>query len=107
MSGHYQRTRLSFGWIVTNGGINIPHELYLPSLILCVSLFLDLIQYVVSSISWYIFYLRHRKADENDDNINVKESEYINLIPWLLFVLKVISTIIGYICIGAFLISKI
>lgn len=96
-------------WIYnkSENNISVPQELYLPAFLLCLSLFLDIMQYVVSSLSWYIFYLKKRKGNSNDDDTSVKEPEKLNIVPWILFGLKIIALIIGYFYIGIFLIAKI
>ena len=95
-------------WIYnkSDNNISVPQELYLPTLLLCVSLFFDVMQYLVASLSWYIFYLNKREKNTNDDNVEIKEPEKLNIVPWILFVLKIITLIVGYIYIGKFLISK-
>ena len=95
-------------WIYnkSENNISVPQELYLPTLLLCISLFLDVMQYLVSSLSWYIFYLKNRNENSNDDDTPVKEPEKLNFVPWILFGMKIFALIIGYIYIGVFLISK-
>lgn len=95
-------------WIYnkSDNNISVPQELYLPTLLLCVSLFFDVMQYLVASLSWYIFYLNKREKNTNDDNVEIKEPEKLNIAPWILFVLKIITLIVGYFYIGKFLISK-
>lgn len=96
-------------WIFnkTDKEISVPTELFLPALFLCASLFFDLLQYAISSLVWYGYYLCHQKKDQKDEDVNVNEPEWLNVISWLLFIAKIISLIIGYILIGRFLISKI
>lgn len=96
-------------WIFNKsiGDFSVPQDLYLPAFLLCSALFTDLLQYVISSASWYIYYLRKRNNANGDDNIEVAEPEMLNLIPWGLFFLKVILLVLGYILIGIFLISKL
>lgn len=96
-------------WIFNNEdkGICVPKELYWPTLLLCASLFLDLWQYIISTSIWYGYYLHKRKKNEKDEDIDINEPEWLNIVPWLLFAVKIISLIIGYILIGKFLIFKI
>ncbi len=96
-------------WIFnkTDKDISVPMELYLPALCLCASLFFDLLQYAISSLAWYVYYLCQRKKDKKDEEVDVNEPECLNMIPWLFFFLKIILLIIGYFSIGVFLISKI
>lgn len=92
---------------ITFKDISVRQELYLPTLLLCVSLFFDVMQYLVSSLSWYIFYLKKRKDNSNDDDTSVKEPEWLNIVPWLFWGLKIIALIIGYVYIVDFLFYKI
>lgn len=96
-------------WIFnkTDNDISVPTELYLPALLLCASLFFDLIQYAISTLLWYVYYLYKREKNKKDEDVEVNEPEWLNTISWLLFMAKIISLIIGYILIGVFLISKI
>ena len=96
-------------WIFnkTDNDISVPTELYLPALLLCASLFFDLLQYAISTFVWYGYYLCKREKNNKVENIDVNEPEWLNTISWLIFIIKIISLIIGYILIGKFLISKI
>ena len=94
-------------WIFNKsiGDFSVPQDLYLPAFLLCSALFVDLLQYIVSSASWYIYYLRKRNSHNGDDSIDVDEPEKLNIIPWLLFFIKIILLVVGYVFIGLFLIS--
>ena len=96
-------------WIFnkSTGDFSVPQDLYLPAFLLCSALFADLLQYIVSSALWYIYYLKKRSNHNGDDSIEVDESEKLNIIPWLLFYLKSILLVVGYVFIGLFLISKL
>lgn len=83
------------------------NEIILPALLLYTSLLFDFLQYFISTFVLYGYYLYHKKKDQNDEDINVNESEWLNAISWLLFIAKSILLIKGYILIGYFLISKI
>lgn len=96
-------------WIFNKsiGDFSVPKELYLPAFFLCLSLSIDLLQYIVSSLSWYFFYLYNRKKDRPDDDVEINEPEGLNVAPWILFIVKIALLVIGYICLGYFLISKL
>lgn len=96
-------------WIFnkTDKDISVPAELYLPTLLLCASLFFDLLQYAISTFVWYGYYLYKREKGKKDEDVDVNEPEWLNAISWLLFIAKIVSLITGYILIGVFLISKI
>lgn len=98
-------------WIFNKsmGDFSVPQELYFPAFLLCASLFADLLQYITSSLSWYVYYLLERRKykSKNDDDIQVCEPEWLNILPWILFCIKVLLLFIGYFYIGKFLINKI
>lgn len=96
-------------WIFnkSKGDIAVPEELYLPALLLCGSIFFDILQYAVSSLAWYFYYC-YKKDKNKDDDINiVNEPEIFNVLPWLFFMGKIVLLIWAYIEIGIFLISKL
>lgn len=97
-------------WIF-NGSVNsfeIPKELFIPGFLLCVSLILDVLQYVWTTCIWYRFYLRQRKLHTScdEDTASVQEPESYNVVSWGLFGLKILTMISAYVLIGLFLISK-
>ena len=96
-------------WIFNKTGNEtiIPSELYEPAVWLVISLAIDVIQYVYSSIAWAIYYTTKRKRNKNDDKIEVDEPTGINYLTWILFSAKVITMCIGFYKIGFFLISKL
>lgn len=74
-------------WIFnkSKGDIAVPEELYLPALLLCGSIFFDILQYAVSSLAWYFYYC-YKKDKNKDNDINiVNEPEIFNVLPWLFF----------------------
>lgn len=96
-------------WIFnkTSNELSVPQDLYLPAVWLILALFIDVLQYVYSSIAWAIYYTSKRKDDKNDDEVEVNENTIINYPTWGLFILKIIAMCIGFFQIGCFLISKI
>ncbi len=98
-------------WIFNGGNINefkVPEELFIPGFLLSLSLFTDVLQYITSTLIWYLYYLRQRKnyKDRDEDAVNVIEPEYANWPAWLLFVFKILFMLTAYVLIGLFLISK-
>lgn len=96
-------------WIFnkSKGNIAVPDELYLPALLLCCSIFFDILQYTFSSLSWYFYYWCKKDKNINDDENIVAEPEKLNILPWIFFICKIVLLIWAYIEIGIFLISKI
>lgn len=87
--------------------IAVPEELYLPAFLLCCSIFCDIFQYILSSLSWYFYYSIKRKKEKNDDENIVDEPESLNIAPWMLFIFKIIFLILAYMKIGVFLFNLI
>lgn len=96
-------------WIFNKSKENIavPEDLYLPALLLCGSIFFDILQYTFSSLSWYGYYLYKKNKNINDDDNIVAEPEKLNVLPWIFFICKIVLLIWAYIEIGIFLISKL
>lgn len=90
----------------------LPKELYLPLLILILSLVLDLLQYVVGSLFWGIFYrvnlFRWKKS--KIDSQKVKDLESPNILSYTItsiFYLKIVAMILAYIFLLLFIKDKI
>lgn len=62
------------------------------------TLFIDLIQNFSLSIIWYLFYREKRKRGIKEDK-EVNEPEDNNSLAWILYVLKFVTLLIGYITI--------
>lgn len=93
-------------WIFNKSStsLSFPDELYMPSFLICLSLLLDVLQYVISTLCWYLYYLcKRHKLDKNDSEIEVDEPEWFNIIPWLLFIGKIALLIAAYFLIGKYL----
>lgn len=86
-------------WIFSGNSINTILASFLsPCILLCLSLFVDAIQYFVGTLIWYIYYLKVRCRNEgaDEDTVMVNESECLNILPWILFGCKTILCFIGY-----------
>lgn len=96
-------------WLFRISGNNqteIPSDLHRPLFFLCLSCFFDILQYVSQSIMWasyYCYQKRKRNSSSNVEEEIVKEPEWPNIFNWILWGIKVISTIIAYIYLGSFL----
>ena len=98
-------------------GLSIPAPLYLAVFLWCVSMILDILQYVSKTAIWYFYYLKqldkHRDEcskngeEESEDDCIVDEPEHVNAVIWAFFILKVLTMFAGYIVLGIFLISQI
>lgn len=92
---------------MSDGEIKIPRELYFPGVLLIVSLVIDVLQYVYTTVSWHLYYERHTSSDKKEEEENISEPKYINTPAWILFWLKIVGMLWGYILIGKFLILKL
>lgn len=95
-------------WIFNKSsyGLNIPEDLYWPTLLFVSSLFLDVVQYVYQTIVTYVLFLgyKFRKKKKDDDSVGENEGWYYP--SWAFFILKIIALVWGYVKIGEFLINK-
>lgn len=92
---------------MSDGEIKIPRELYFPGILLIASLVIDVLQYVYTTVSWHLYYERHTSSDKKEEEENISEPKYINTPAWILFWLKIVGMLWGYILIGKFLILKL
>lgn len=92
-------------WIFnkTENDISIPSELYHPAFYFILSLSADILQYIYSSLAWYIYYITKRDREKEDSIIEVNEPECLNFPAWLFFFLKIVFLVIGYFLLGKFL----
>ena len=98
-------------WIFnkTSTSLSIPDALYLPLLCWCLSLTFDVLQYAYKTGFWYFFYLRHKKPEKSTDGLKseddmvIDEPESPNFVTWILFIIKIVSLIIGYVMTALFL----
>ena len=92
---------------MSDGEIKIPKELYFPGVLLIASLVIDVLQYVYTTVSWHLYYENHTSSDKKEEEENISEPKYINTPAWILFWLKIVGMLWGYILIGKFLILKL
>lgn len=93
-------------WIFVKDKHDVDPLLLDSSLFIVISMVLDVIQYFLSTVIWHFCYIWKHKKDLEDENIQVKESEWLNIMPWLCLYLKCIVTGIGYCYILRFLIFQ-
>ena len=77
----------------------VPPELFLPGILLVVSLALDLLHYVLKSEIWYRITRKYEKAD----TLEFPVPPWINYPGDILYWFKIIATIIAYILLFRFL----
>lgn len=74
----------------------IPLHLHNACTFLVISIILDALQYFVGTLCWHMCYLFKHKKDVADKDIEIHESEWVNVILWLCIYAKTIVTAIGY-----------
>lgn len=88
----------------------IPHSLYSPLLLFIIALIVDLAQYVIQTGIWYLYYLRHKpnsNSKETEESKQVNEPEWVNIIPWIFWLGKLLFVAIAYWKLGIFVSSRI
>ena len=91
-----------------DGHTTFPIGLYPTLLFFILSFGADILQYTIQSLLWFGFYwnkkCKNNKLNKKDaEDIIVKEPEWPNLIPWGLWFLKVVFTVIAYCKLGIYL----
>jgi hypothetical protein len=81
--------------VSTGEQTSVPGGLLLPSILLVLSLGIDLVQYLAQSAIWYVYYLYQRKKRVKEDG-EVNEPEYLNYFTWGLFFAKITVMVIAY-----------
>ena len=83
-------------------------ELIPPLLFFVFSLTFDLLQYIYKTIAWAIFFrTKEKRIKRKDPDPPMTASPVMNYPTWVLFALKVIFLIIGYIFIFIYLFGKL
>ena len=77
-------------WLFKKTTINSP-EIYLPLICFISALAIDLLQYVVATVTWTLFHRHHEKKTKSpEDDPDIPAPSYLNWITWFLFSFKVI-----------------
>ncbi len=72
-------------------------EVFKPILLLfCISLCMDVMQYIVRSIMWHIYYHIHRVPEANEDKSEAAEPEWMNAFPDSFWYAKFVPTFLAY-----------
>ena len=85
-------------WIFKQQGnsvVSVPEGLLVPALLFVIALALDLLQYVVASITWGRFLILAERTDPEDDKV-LEASSYANVPANILFMFKIASVLLGY-----------
>ncbi len=84
----------------------IPVELFKPLLFLIITLALDLLQYLIPSIIWTIFYKYHENKGRKSD-YELKANKLLSIPGWVFYFGKIIILSLAYIQIIKFILQKI
>ena len=85
-----------------SGTPTLPHELYLPTFLLILSLAFDMLHYCVAASIWRWVYRSKEKAGVGE-KVNVHHSETLELPIYGLFVLKIVCLFVAYFSVGMFI----
>lgn len=93
-------------WIVSlnkpDSTVSISRELTFPLILLVFTLFLDALQYLVSTAIWYSVYHKHHKKGANEDT-EINEKEAWNIPSWVIFIAKVLVLFTSYVLLFIYL----
>jgi heme/copper-type cytochrome/quinol oxidase subunit 2 len=85
-----------------NNSISISKELSWPLILLVATLFLDALQYLISTTIWHLFYYKNHKKDSNEDR-EAHENESWNIPCWIIFYSKVVVLMAAYVLLFIYL----
>jgi hypothetical protein len=85
----------------------IPEQLFLPLLLMVITLAFDLFQYLFPTVIYTIFFLYNEKKHKGDTDIDIKASGWFTTPGWMCFTCKIICLISGYSLIVSFILDKI
>ena len=72
-------------------------EFVIILLLFCISLCLDVFQYLVRGIMWHIYYYLKREPQADENQTQAEEPEWLNSFPDSFWYAKYVPTIIAYI----------
>lgn len=73
----------------------LPHPLLQAALFIFLALFLDLLQYLVGTFTWFL-YFRKKESDSTAPEEEFLAPAWINWPTWFLFSLKAICMLVAY-----------
>jgi hypothetical protein len=84
--------------------IQLPSCLYVASILIVISLALDLLQYALGSLIWGVFF-RSKEREGCKDDQELEASPWLNLPAAICFWIKIISMVIAFVFMLTFLIA--
>lgn len=92
----------------SGGTKSVPQTLRQPLFLFCIALLSDLIHYVVAAISWGSFHRRHEKTLVRiGADPDLEASRWMNYPGFVLFGLKIVSVIAGFVLLLGYLLPGI
>jgi hypothetical protein len=85
----------------------IPKELITPLIYLVICLVLDLLQYLISTFIWLIFFRYNEIKNHGKTDIDIKASGWLSIPSLFFFITKIVFLYLGYFKILSFLINKL
>jgi len=74
---------------------SLPEALFIPVTILICALIVDLLQYIIASLIWYLFY-RYHEIKNTSEETDIESSEKFVYIINVFFIVKIILVFIAY-----------
>lgn len=79
-----------------NVGEIFPEEFKPILLLFCISLCMDVIQYIIRASMWHVYYHFHRVPEEEEQITQAKEPEWLNAFPDSFWYAKFVPTLLAY-----------
>lgn len=97
---------IAISWLfMSKGDIDTLKSLLIVALVFfIITLFADLIQNYMLSITWYNYYILMKEKFGKNEEDEVKEPEEKNQLGWLLYKVKLWTLVLGYILIFVYFI---
>ena len=97
---------IAISWLfMSKGDIDTLKSLLIVALVFfIITLFADLIQNYMLSITWYKYYILMKEKYGRNEEDEVKEPEEKNQLGWLLYKGKLLTLVIGYVLIFVYFI---
>ena len=97
---------IAISWLFTSkGDIDTLKSMLIVALVFfIITLFADLIQNYMLSITWYNYYILMKEKFGKNEEDEVKEPEEKNQLGWLLYKVKLWTLVLGYILIFVYFI---
>jgi len=86
---------------------SIPENLRWALILFIAVLVVDLFQYVLQTGIWYPYYKKYKKLHlgEDEENVILQEPENYNIVPWAIWIVKLLLVIVAYTMMGCFLLK--